>query len=48
MTSIGQDLSMGQPDQFFSAYRGEMASNPYGATANFFNIYPEYMQRALT
>jgi len=47
MTSIGQDLSMGQPDQFFSAYRGEMASNPYGATANFFNIYPEYMQKAL-
>ena len=47
MTSIGQDLAMGQPDQFFSAYRGEMASNPYGATANFFNIYPEYMQKAL-
>jgi len=47
MTSIGQELSMGQPEQFFTAYRGEMASNPYGATANFFNIYPEYMQRAL-
>lgn len=47
MTSIGQELNMGQPEQFFRAYSGQMSSNPYGATANFFNIYPEYMQRAL-
>lgn len=46
-TSIGEELNTGQPEQFFSAYRGQMASNAYGATANFFNIYPEYMQRAL-
>ncbi len=46
-TSIGQELNTGQPEQFFNAYRGQMASNAYGATANFFNIYPEYMQRAL-
>jgi hypothetical protein len=47
-TSIGEELFTGQPEQFYRAYSGEMQSKPWGASAAFYNLYPEYMQRLMT
>ncbi len=47
-TSIGEELFTGQPEQFYRAYSGQMQSSPWGATAAFYNLYPEYMQRLMT
>jgi len=47
-TSIGEGLFTGQPEQFYRAYSGEMQSKPWGASAAFYNLYPEYMQRLMT